>query len=129
APDGLGYVEAYRRESQLPGGVTKATVVSPAEVGLVGARQPEELAARLPNLIRIVNSELKGLPAAGCPPVQLKAANYGVLINEGGITVAEAARIIAACFDGVTGVRRGLHLCNGNNRGRPISSVLRNDTW
>jgi hypothetical protein len=23
----------------------------------------------------------------------------------------------------------GLHLCNGNNRGRPVSSVLRNATW
>jgi hypothetical protein len=29
APNGLGYVEAYRCEAALPGGVTNATVVSP----------------------------------------------------------------------------------------------------
>ena len=28
APNGLGYAEAYARESKLPGGVNKATVVS-----------------------------------------------------------------------------------------------------
>lgn len=129
APNGLGYVEAFTRESQLPGGVKKATVVSPAEVGVVGASQPEELARQLPNLIRIVNEEIKGLAAAGCEHIQLDAPNYGVQINEGTLTVKQVADIIAACFEGVEGVTRGLHLCNGNNRGRPISSVLRNDTW
>lgn len=129
APDGLGYARAFVRESTLPGGVKKATVASPAEVGVVGAGQPDELARQLPNLIRIVNAEIKALAAAGCGHVQLDAPNYGVAINEGRMTVDEVAAIVAACFDGVTGVTRGIHLCNGNNRGRPISSVLRNDTW
>lgn len=129
APAGLGYAEAFRRESQLPGGVTKATVASPAEVGIVGATQPDELARQLPNLIRIVNTEIKELAAAGCPHVQLDAPNYGVAINEGSLTIDQVAEIVTACFDGVSGITRGIHLCNGNNRGRPISSVLRNDTW
>ncbi|MCL2584898.1 MAG: hypothetical protein FWE35_20845 [Streptosporangiales bacterium] len=50
-------------------------------------------------------------------------------MNQGQLSAGDAASVIAACFDGVTGVTRGLHLCNGNNRGRPISAVIRNATW
>ena len=36
APHGLGYLEAFRREKKLPGGVSKAAVVAPYEVVVAG---------------------------------------------------------------------------------------------
>ncbi|MBO0821002.1 MAG: hypothetical protein J2P26_09155 [Nocardiopsaceae bacterium] len=127
APGGLGYLEAYRRESKLPGGVRKASVVSPFE--LLVTADPGAVQERMPALLAIVNRELRGLAEAGCPHVQLDAPVIGSMVNQGQLPAAEAASVIAACFDGVTGVTRGLHLCNGNNRGRPISAVIRNATW
>jgi methionine synthase II (cobalamin-independent) len=37
--------------------------------------------------------------------------------------------MITDCFAGVSGTVRGLHICNGNLKGRPASGVLRNATW
>jgi methionine synthase II (cobalamin-independent) len=130
APDGLGYAEAFRRENALPGGVTKATVISPFEIVATALHTHlEAFEAQLPNLCRIVNTEIKALAEAGCPHIQLDAPIVGARINDGRLTSKQAATIISDCFEGVTGVIRGLHLCNGNNRGRPGGSVLRNSTW
>jgi 5-methyltetrahydropteroyltriglutamate--homocysteine methyltransferase len=130
APNGLGNAEAFKRENALEGGVRKATVVSPFEMvitALVG--QPEIFQEQLPRLCQIVNNEIKALAQAGCTHVQLDAPFMASRVNEGKLSPKTAAEIIASCFDGVTGVTRGLHLCNGNNRGRPVSSVLRNAPW
>ncbi|MGA2014729.1 MAG: hypothetical protein ABSH51_29965 [Solirubrobacteraceae bacterium] len=129
APDGLGYARAYRREAQLPGGVRKATVVGPLEIAVHAQGARDELMRQMPNLIAIVNGEMRDLAAAGCPHIQLDVPIFGVLINAGDMTAADAARIVAACFDGVEGVFRGVHLCNGNFKGRPMSAVVRNATW
>jgi 5-methyltetrahydropteroyltriglutamate--homocysteine methyltransferase len=128
APNGLGYVEAYRRESALPGGVTKATVVTPLEVSAHEASQTDERDAQMPNLIRIVNQELRALADAGCPHVQLDAPAIAIALNMEQMTTDEAAGMIAECFEGVEATR-GLHLCNGNLKGRPASAVLRNAPW
>lgn len=128
APNGLGYVEAYRREAALPGGVNKATVVSPLEVTIHEAQDAERLQEQMPNLVRIVNRELRELSDAGCPHVQLDAPVVGVLINMGRMTPEQGAAMIAPCFEGVQ-ARKGLHICNGNLKGRPFSGVLRNATW
>jgi methionine synthase II (cobalamin-independent) len=80
------------------------------------------------NLVRIVNRELRELADAGCPHVQLDAPVVGVLINMGQMTPEQGAAMIAPCFEGVQ-ARRGLHICNGNLKGRPFSGVLRNATW
>jgi methionine synthase II (cobalamin-independent) len=45
------------------------------------------------------------------------------------LTAQECADVIAACFDGVDVPRRGLHICSGNMRGRPVSSDLRSTPW
>ncbi|MBV9918134.1 MAG: hypothetical protein JO153_16660 [Solirubrobacterales bacterium] len=129
APDGLGYVRAYKRESQLPGGVRKATVVGPLEITVHAQDQHEALQRQMPTLIGIVNRELRDLAAAGCPHVQLDVPIFGVLINTGQMSPEEAARIVADCFEGVDGVTRGVHVCNGNFKGRPMSSVVRNASW
>lgn len=129
APDGLGYARAFRRENELPGGVRKATVVGPVEIGVHVQDQTDELMRQMPNLIAIVNGEIRDLAAAGCPHVQLDVPIFGVWINMGRITPKAAAEIVAGCFEGVDGVTRGLHVCNGNFKGRPLSGVVRNAEW
>ena len=125
---GLGYAEAFQRENQLPGGVGKAAVVGPIEVTVQGGDQLAEIQRQMKNLTTIVNRELRALADAGCPHVQLDAPALGIQVNIGLMTAKEAADIIAACLEGVT-VRRSLHLCNGNMRGRPRSSVLTCAPW
>jgi 5-methyltetrahydropteroyltriglutamate--homocysteine methyltransferase len=128
APDGLGYAAAYLRESKLPGGVNKATVVTPLEITVHGADQPDLREPQLPRVTGIVNAELRALADAGCAHVQLDAPAIGIAINMGEMGSGAAAEMIAACFDGVKATR-GLHICNGNLKGRPASAVLRNATW
>jgi methionine synthase II (cobalamin-independent) len=129
APNGLGYVRAYERERLLPGGVPKATVVGPIEVTIHAIDQPDEVQRQMPNLLGIINREIRGLAAAGCPHVQLDVPTIGQAVTSGQMTPDDAAGVIAACFDGVDGVRRGIHICNGNLMGRPLSATLRNAPW
>ena len=129
APNGLGYLAAYLRESQLPGGVNKATVVTPMEITAHEADQAALRDPQLPRVTALVNAEIRGLAQAGCPHVQLDAPAIGIAINMGQMTSQAAAEMIAGCFEGVTGTVRGLHICNGNLKGRPASAVLRNATW
>lgn len=129
APQGLGYARAYERESQLPGGVRKATVVGPLEIVVHAQDQRDELMRQMPTLIGIVNREIRDLAQAGCPHIQLDVPFFGGLLNTGQMTAKEAAEMIAGCFDGVRGPTRGMHICNGNFKGRPISPIVRNAPW
>jgi methionine synthase II (cobalamin-independent) len=128
APNGLGYLTAYRREKNLPGGVRKATVVSPYEVVVAGREQLDEINRQMPALIRIVNTELRAIADEGCPNVQLDAPIFGAYVNMGAMTAKQAADLIAPCFEGVV-AKRSLHFCNGNMRGRPITGALRCAPW
>jgi 5-methyltetrahydropteroyltriglutamate--homocysteine methyltransferase len=128
APDGLGYAAAFQREHALPGGVKKATVVSPWEVAVSAIDQRERLAEQTPNLTAIVNRELRELADAGCELVQLDAPLFGVLVNQGDMSAQQAAALIAPCFDGVS-AKKGIHICNGNLFGRPNSRSLRCAPW
>jgi 5-methyltetrahydropteroyltriglutamate--homocysteine methyltransferase len=128
APNGLGYARAYERESKLPGGVTKAAVVSPFEVAVASIDQIQEIQKQFSNLTAIVNAELRAMAEAGCPDVQLDAPIFGIQVNMGGMSAKQAAEMIAPCFEGVN-VRKSLHICNGNMRGRPMSTVLRSAPW
>lgn len=129
APDGLGYARNFARENRLPGGVRMATVVGPLEITVHAQDQREELMRQMPTLLGIVNRELRDLVAAGCPHVQLDVPIIGVLVNSGQMTADEATAMIAPCFEGVEGVTRGLHICNGNFKGRPLSGIVRNADW
>jgi methionine synthase II (cobalamin-independent) len=129
APNGLGYASAYQRESTLPGGVRLATVVGPFEITIHALDQHDELMRQMPNLIAIVNQEIRDLAAAGCPHVQLDVPVFGGLLNTGLMTPNDAAGIIIGCFDGIDGVTRGIHICNGNFKGRPLSPIVRNAPW
>ena len=129
APNGLGYVDAYVRERDIPGGVPKATVVGPVEVAINVINELDGLKGQMGNLIEIVNAELRGLADAGCPHIQLDVPAFHTLITNGAMTVDEAADIIASCFEGVEAERRGIHICSGNLRGRPLAANLTCTPW
>jgi methionine synthase II (cobalamin-independent) len=128
APNGLGYLEAFRREKKLPGGVRKAAVVAPYEVVVAGRDQMDSLTAQMPAITKIVNQELRAMADEGCPNVQLDAPIFGGEVNMGMMTAQQAADLIAPCFEGVKATR-SLHFCNGNLRGRPISHALHCAPW
>ncbi len=118
APHGLGYLEAFRREKKLPGGVRKAAVVSPFEVVFVAGRdQVDSITPQVPAVIELVNRELRAMADEGCPNVQLDAPIFSAEVNMGMMTPQQAADLIAPCFEGVKATRP-LHFCNGNLRGR-----------
>ena len=129
APEGLGYAAAYRHESKLPGAVRKATVVGPLEITVHCQDQRDELARQMPNLIGIVNREIRELADAGCRHVQLDVPFFGMILNEGLMGPKDLSAMVAGCFEGVDGVTRGMHICNGNFKGRPISPIVRNASW
>ena len=128
APNGLGYLEAFRREKKLPGGVRKAAVVAPYEVVVAGRDQLDALTPQMPAITEIVNQELRAMADEGCPNVQLDAPIFGAEVNMGMMTAQQAADLIAPCFEGVKATR-SLHFCNGNLRGRPISHALHCAPW
>jgi 5-methyltetrahydropteroyltriglutamate--homocysteine methyltransferase len=128
APHGLGYLEAFRREKHLPGGVTKAAVVAPYEVIVAGRDQLEAITPQMPEITKIINRELRAMADEGCPNVQLDAPIFGAEVNMGFMTAQQAADFIAPCFDGVN-AKKSLHFCNGNLRGRPISHALHCSPW
>jgi methionine synthase II (cobalamin-independent) len=128
APNGLGYLEAFRREKKLPGGVRKAAVVAPYEVVVAGRDQMDALQSQVPEITKIVNQELRKMADEGCPNVQLDAPIFGGEVNMGLMTAQQAADLIAPCFEGVTAIK-SLHFCNGNLRGKPISHSLHAAPW
>jgi methionine synthase II (cobalamin-independent) len=129
APNGMGYLDGFLREKALTGGVRKATVVGPLEMAFNAMDQFPQLMAQLPNLIAVVNTEIRGLAAAGCPCIQLDVPTFATLMTMGALTAEDAARIIIGSFDGVAGVRRGIHICSGNMRGRPLAGNLACAHW
>jgi methionine synthase II (cobalamin-independent) len=128
APHGLGYLDAFRREKKLSGGVRKAAVVAPYEVVVAGRDQLDALNSQVPAITKIINSELRAMADEGCPNVQLDAPIFGGEVNMGMMTAQQAADLIAPCFEGVK-AKKSLHFCNGNLRGRPISHALHCAPW
>ena len=128
APNGLGYLEAFRREKNLPGGVRKAAVVAPYEVVVSGRDQLDAITPQMSAVTEIINRELRAMADEGCPNVQLDAPIFGAEVNMGMMTAQQAADLIAPCFEGVK-AKKSLHFCNGNLRGRPISHALHCAPW
>jgi methionine synthase II (cobalamin-independent) len=129
APNGLGYLDAYKREKDLPGGVRKAAVAGPLDVPIAALyTDMENVKKQIPGLIALVNRELRGIADAGCPVVQLDAALEAQWVNAGFMTPQQAADAIGACFEGVK-AKKALHVCNGNVGGRPATGVLRCAPW
>ena len=129
APNGMGYATAYERERELPGGVPKATVVGPLEMTVNAVDQVPQIMAQLPNLNRLIRHEIDALAQAGCSHVQLDVPGFSSLISAGVLDADQAAQIVVDCFEGVSGIRKGIHICSGNMRGRPATADLSAAPW
>ena len=129
APNGLGYLEAFRREKKLPGRRAQGG----RRRALRGGRgRPRSVSMRSRRRCR----QLQKSSTRSCAPWPTKAArtcsstrrSSAAEVNMGMMTAQQAADLIAPCFEGVKATR-SLHFCNGNLRGRPISHALHCAPW
>src|SRR5262249_18785600 len=112
APHGLGYVEAFRRESQLEPALEKASVPGPLEV-LADIRPTPAIQAQLPRAVEIVNREVRGLAAAGAREVQLDIPYITIRSVLGQLAPEQAIDLITRSFAGVQ-VIKTIHCCLGD---------------
>ena len=112
APHGLGYVEAFRRESQIEPALEKASVPGPLEV-LAHIRPTPEVRAQLPRAIEIVNREVRSLAAAGAREIQLDIPYIAIRSVLGQLAPTQAVDLVARSFAGVQ-VTKTIHCCLGD---------------
>ena len=112
APRGLGYVDGFRRESQIDPALEKVSVPGPLEV-LSHLRPMEKAQIQLPRAIDIVNREIRALAALGAKEIQLDIPFIAVRSVLGAITPEHAVAIIAQSFAGVS-VTKTIHCCLGD---------------
>jgi 5-methyltetrahydropteroyltriglutamate--homocysteine methyltransferase len=124
APEGLGVVTEYltlarlapgqRLKIAMPGPLTFAAGIDPAAgyagAGMAGAE------GLLDDLVGIVRGELLALTAAGADYVQLDEPSLARVPF--GLPLGEAAAVVNRTLDRVP-ARRAVHVCFGNNAGRP----------
>ena len=68
-------------------------MVGPLEITVHAQDQRDELARQMPNLVGIVNREIRELADAGCPHIQLDVPFFGMILNG----VREPQRPVRAC--------------------------------
>lgn len=121
APHGLGYAEAFRRESQIDHALEKVSVPGPLEV-LAHLRPMEKAQAQLLRAIEIVNHEIQALATAGAREVQLDIPYITVQSVLEQISPTQAVDLIAQSFAGVS-VTKTIHCCLGDLGSKPVISV------
>lgn len=121
APHGLGYAEAFRRESQIDHALEKVSVPGPLEL-LAHLRPMEKAQAQLPRAIEIVNHEIQALATAGAREVQLDIPYIAVQSVLEQIAPMQAVELIAQSFAGVS-VTKTIHCCLGDLGSKPVISV------
>ena len=112
APRGLGYVEAFRRESHIEPSLDKVAVPGPLEV-LGHLKWTDAVRAQLPRAIAIVNRELRGLAAAKVREIQLDIPTIAIRSVLDRLAPEEAADLIARSFEGVDTLKT-IHCCLGD---------------
>ncbi|QQS12408.1 MAG: cobalamin-independent methionine synthase II family protein [Rhodospirillales bacterium] len=119
APRGLGVVEEFVTLKRLaPGRALKVAFPGPltfAGFMTAGGRDP---GAVLEELIAIVRAELAGLQAAGADYIQLDEP--GLPENPFGLSLDDAVTVVNRAMAGCD-TRRAVHVCFGNNAGRPMA--------
>jgi len=121
APHGLGYAEAFRRESQIDHALEKVSIPGPLEV-LGHLRPIEKVQTQLQNAIAIVNQEIRALADAGTREVQLDVPYIAVQSVLEQISPTQAVELIAQSFAGVS-VTKTIHCCLGDLGSKPVISV------
>lgn len=120
APQGLGIVEDFLRlRDAAPGRALKIAVPGPLTFAsmLHGARRSEE--SVLDDLVRVVRREVERLLLAGCRRIQIDEP--GLAHPSHGLSMTAAAQMVNRCMEG-TSANFGVHVCFGNNAGRPVSN-------
>lgn len=120
APQGLGIVEDFLRlRDAAPGRALKIAVPGPLTFAsmLQGARRSEE--SVLDDLVRVVRREVERLLQAGCRRIQIDEP--GLAHPSHGLSLTAAAQMVNRCMEG-TSAHFGVHVCFGNNAGRPVSN-------
>lgn len=112
APHGLGYIEAFRRESQLAPDLQKASIPGPLE--LVSHLRPLPAAeAQLSKAIAIINREIRNMEAIGAREIQLDIPFIAVRSVLGHLPPESAVNLIAQSFAGVSAIKT-IHCCLGD---------------
>jgi 5-methyltetrahydropteroyltriglutamate--homocysteine methyltransferase len=120
APAGLGIVQDFTMARQMTTHPMKATCPGPLTLSIPIRRgkaykSQDSLVA---DLIRIVNTELKGLVAAGADFIQIDEPNYTMFAS------ADPKYMVEVFNAAVQGVKAkvALHVCFGNLNGRAFSA-------
>lgn len=119
APGGLMTVDEFERlrrfaperalKIALPGPLTFAAFMVP------GSRPVAQV---VDDLVRVVRGEIEALIAAGADYVQLDEP--GLVKSPLGLSLADCAAVINRTIGGLA-IRRSVHVCFGNNAGRPMA--------
>jgi 5-methyltetrahydropteroyltriglutamate--homocysteine methyltransferase len=112
APHGLGYVDGFRRESQIDPALEKVSVPGPLEL-LSHLRPIESAQAQLPRAIDIVNREIRALASLGAREIQLDMPFIAVRSVLGHITPQQAIDLVTQSFAGVRATKT-IHCCLGD---------------
>jgi 5-methyltetrahydropteroyltriglutamate--homocysteine methyltransferase len=68
--------------------------------------------------MRLINREMHDLIAAGAQEIQLDVPHLAMALVDRQMATETAVEIIRRCFEGVSGVIRGLHFCYGDFHAR-----------
>lgn len=112
APHGLGYVDGYRRESQIDPALEKVSVPGPLEL-LSHLRPREKARTQLPRAIEIVNREIRSLAALGAKEIQLDIPFITIRSILGSMTPEQATDLVTQCLAGVQ-TTKTIHCCLGD---------------
>ena len=130
APRGTGHAQAFRRERAIEKSLVKASVPSPHTITMTFANECDRERHK-GELVRIVNSEMQDMAAAGAKEIQLDAPHEAIKAIEleqhsaqHSATLDGLADWIAAPFDGLpAGVRRSVHFCLGDISRKPATET------
>ncbi len=119
APKGLGVVQEFRTLQRLaPGRRLKVAIPGPLTFAGFMRRGNGDSAAVLDQLVAIVRGELEELVAAGAGFIQLDEPGWTAPSVE--IPIGDGVDAINRTLAGLP-ARRAVHVCFGNNAGRPMA--------
>lgn len=120
APKGLGIVEDYLWLRQAaPEHALKIAVPGPLTFASMIHRAKRSDESVLDDLVRIVRREVERLLQAGCRRIQIDEPGLAHPTHD--LSLVAAAQMLNRCMEG-TSARFGVHICFGNNGGRPVSN-------
>ncbi len=119
APDGLGVVEEFKALKRLaPGRHLKVALPGPLTFAGFMEAGGRDTGAIIEELVGIVRTELTGLIAAGADYIQLDEP--GLPERPFDLSLEDSVAVIKRAPSGFA-VRRAVHVCFGNNAGRPMA--------